>query len=215
MVPMPGYASLHGSDEADLIDTGWHGSRADFIVAGNGADTVVAGGGHDTVMAGTGNDLVYAGSGHDEADGDAGRDTIYGGLGRDRLDGGAGEDVLFGEGGTDSLIGGAAADQLTGGGGDDVLTGDGPGASPGADTFYFDSNFGDDIITDFDLSRDVLEIRGGINGSAITSPADLAPLVTEAQGDAVILFANGDSITLEGITRDDLLADLEQVIRIV
>jgi len=212
---MTGFASIHGSACDDTIDTTWAGSRRDYIEAAGGADTVSSGGGNDSVHAGSGHDLVYAGSGNDQAFGDAGRDTIYGGSGNDLIQGGSEDDALFGEAGRDTILGGQGEDFLAGGAGNDVLTGDGAGFAAKEDTFYYDSNFGDDIITDFDLDRDVLEIKGGINASGINDPADLIPLVTEVHGNAVIAFSNGDSITLQGVSRDDLLADLDQVIRIV
>lgn len=212
---MTGFASIHGSACDDTIDTTSAGSRRDYIEAAGGADTVNSGGGNDTIHAGSGRDLVYAGSGNDAAYGDAGRDTIYGGSGNDLIEGGSDNDALFGEASHDTILGGQGDDYLAGGAGNDVLTGDGAGFAAREDTFYYDSNFGDDIITDFDLGRDVLEIKGGINATSVADPADLAPLVTEIHGNAVIAFSNGDSITLQGITKDDLLADLEHVIRIV
>ncbi len=212
---MTGFASIHGSACDDTIDTTSAGGRRDYIDAAGGNDTVVSGGGNDTIHAGAGRDLVYAGSGNDEAYGEAGRDTIYGGSGNDLIHGGGDNDFLFGEAGRDTIVGGAGADFIAGGAGNDVLTGDGSGAAPADDVFYYDSDFGDDVITDFDLTRDVLEIKGGINATSVHDPADLVPLVTEVLGNAVIAFANGDSITLQGITKDDLLADLDHVVRIV
>ncbi|NKC29586.1 calcium-binding protein [Roseomonas sp. BU-1] len=172
------------------------GGRNDNINAKDGDDTVSSGGGNDTVHAGSGKDLVYAGSGNDRIFGEASRDTLDGGSGHDTLVGGDGKDVL------------------KGGRGDDLLTGDGDGSSS-EDVFVYDANnFGDDIITDFDLSQDVLEIKAGINGSGIAQPADLAPYITEVGGSAVISFGNGDSITLQGITKADLLAGLNDAIDI-
>ena len=212
---MTGYASVHGTDHDDSIDTTGFGSRRDLIDAKDGNDTIMSGGGNDQVYAGSGKDLVYAGSSSDSVYGGAGDDTLYGGSGNDRLDGGNGKDSLFGEAGHDTLIGGQGEDYLVGGAGDDMLTGDGGGGASKQDTFFYDSNFGDDIITDFDLSDDVLEIKANINGTAIASPSDLAPFVSEVSGSAVISFANGDSITLQGISKDDLLSDISSVIQIV
>lgn len=210
---MTGYASVHGTDHDDSIDTTSFGSRRDFIDAKGGDDTIQSGGGNDQIYAGSGKDLVYAGSSSDTVYGESGSDTLYGGSGNDRMDGGSSNDALFGESGRDSLVGGQGEDYLVGGAGDDVLTGD--GGSSSQDTFFYDSNFGDDIITDFDLSDDTLEIKANINGTSIASPADLAPFVSEVSGSAVISFANGDSITLQGISKDDLLADIGNVIHIV
>ena len=210
---MTGYASVHGTDHNDSIDTTAFGHRNDFIDAKDGNDTIMSGGGDDLIYAGSGKDLVYAGSGNDTIFGEAANDTIYGGSGHDFINGGNGNDSLFGEAGNDTLIGGQGEDYLVGGAGNDVLTGD--GGSSNQDTFFYDDNFGDDIITDFDLSDDILEIKANINGTSIASPADLAPFVSEVSGSAVISFANGDSITLQGISKDDLLSDIGSVIHIV
>lgn len=210
---MTGYASVHGTDHDDAIDTTSFGSRRDLIDAKDGNDTIMSGGGNDQIYAGSGKDLVYAGSSSDTVYGEAGNDTLYGGGGNDRMDGGNGRDSLFGEAGNDTLVGSHGEDYLVGGAGNDVLTGD-DGASQ-QDTFFYDSNFGDDIITDFDLADDILEIKANINGTSIASPTDLAPFVSEVSGNAVISFANGDSITLQGISKDDLLSDISSVIQIV
>jgi Ca2+-binding RTX toxin-like protein len=212
---MTGYASVHGTDHSETIDTTAFGGRRDFIDALDGDDTILSGGGNDTVYAGSGKDLVYAGSSNDAVYGEAADDTLYGGSGNDALDGGSGNDSLFGESGKDTMQGGDGEDYLVGGAGNDVLTGDG-GAGPLADdTFFYDSNFGDDVITDFSLADDVLEIKAGINGTSVAAPADLVPFVSEVSGNAVISFSNGDSITLQGVSKADLLADLNDVVHIV
>jgi len=214
---MTGYASIHGTDKDDHIDTTAFSDRNDYVNARDGNDTISTGGGNDTIHAGSGKDLVYAGSGNNTIFGDAAQDTLYGGSGNDFIDGGNTNDQLYGESGNDRLIGGQGEDRLTGGTGNDTLTGDGPGAggSTKQDVFYYESNFGDDIITDFDLSRDTLEIRENINGSSIDDPSGLAAYITEVSGNAVISFSNGDSITLQGVSRADLLDGLDDVVNIV
>jgi Ca2+-binding RTX toxin-like protein len=212
---MTGYASIHGTDHDDLIDTTHKGHRDDFINAKDGNDTIKSGDGNDTIYAGSGKDLVYAGSDHDKVYGEAAQDTIYGGSGNDLIDGGNSNDWLYGDSGHDTLIGGQGSDFISGGTGNDLLTGDGSGGSSQSDTFYFENNFGDDVITDFNLGNDVLEIKAGINGTSIASPSDLAPYVGEVSGNAVISFANGDSITLQGVSKADLLSDLNDVVNIV
>jgi Ca2+-binding RTX toxin-like protein len=212
---MTGYASIHGTDNDDHIDTTGFGGRNDYVNAKDGNDTISTGGGNDTIFAGSGKDLVYAGSGNDTIYGEAAQDTLYGGSGNDVIDGGNTNDELYGESGNDRLIGGQGEDFLTGGSGNDTLTGDGSGGSLKEDVFYYESNFGDDIITDFDLNKDILEFRENINGTSIDDPADLAPYITEVGGNAVISFPNGDSITLQGVSRDDLLDGLDDVVNIV
>ncbi|KAA0972523.1 hypothetical protein FPY71_05415 [Aureimonas fodinaquatilis] len=60
--------------------------------------------------------------------------------GNDSLNGGNGKDILFGGAGRDELRGGAGADLLDGGAGDDYLY------ALGGDTFFFDGDFGHDLV---------------------------------------------------------------------
>jgi Ca2+-binding RTX toxin-like protein len=96
-------------------------------------------------------------------DGGRGGDALRGGRGADEMDGGAGDVALFGGPGDDTLTGGLGDDGLTGGPGDDV--------------FYFDSNFGSDVITGLS-SGDEIWLRADLNNSGISSPADVAAHVT-------------------------------------
>jgi len=212
---MSGYASISGTNSDDDINTAGFGLRNDYISAKGGEDTIQSGRGDDIIFAGSGKDLVYADSGNDTVYGEAGMDELYGGAGDDVIAGGDSNDDLLGENGDDTLIGGQGEDTLVGGSGNDVLTGDGPGVPPKEDVFFYESNFGDDTITDFDLSRDTLEIRENINGTSIDDPADLAAYITEVGGNAVISFPNGDSITLQGVSRVDLIDGLNDVVNIV
>lgn len=211
---MSGYASIHGSDSDNYIDTTGHGGRNDWIDAKDGNDTIHSGGGQDTVFAGSGKDLVYAGDGNDIIFGQAAQDTLYGQGGNDYIDGGNTEDEIYGGEGNDTLIGGQGRDYLDGGAGNDLLTGDGSGGSTQQDIFYFDDGFGHDTITDFRVGEDVLEITQEINGQAIHSAGDLLPYVSEAGGNAVITIGS-DSITLVGVSRDDLIAGLDDAVNIV
>jgi Ca2+-binding RTX toxin-like protein len=225
---MTGFASVHGTDYDETIDTTHHGSRNDWIWAKEGDDTIKSGDGNDGIYAGSGKDLVYAGNGHDTVFGQSGNDTVYGKSGNDRIDGGRGNDELDGGSHQDTIIGGKGDDTITGGAGNDLLTGDGasladgnaPGTgnpsltNDGEDVFYFDNGFGQDTILDFDLANDTLEIKAGINGMPITDPGDVAGYVSESSGNAVITIG-GDSITLVGVSKSDLLAHLNDVVNIV
>ena len=78
------------------------------------------------------------------------------GRSRHRPENATASDRLFGDAGDDTVIGGNAADTIEGGRGDDFLTG-----NDGADVFIFrDNRTGDDIITDFDPSEDVVQLVG-------------------------------------------------------
>ncbi|MGG5809259.1 calcium-binding protein [Falsiroseomonas sp. CW058] len=225
---MSGYASIHGTDSSETIDTTGQGNRSDWIWAKDGNDTISSGGGDDGIHAGSGKDLVYAGTGNDTVFGQAAQDRLYGEGGNDFLDGGNSNDLLSGGAGNDALIGGKQDDTLEGGAGNDLLTGDGTSlmsgdaqgtgaygtSNDGQDVFYFDNGFGQDTILDFNLGDDMLEIRSGINGTGISNPTDLVPYIGEASGNAVITIG-ADSITLVGVSKADLLANLQDVVDIV
>ena len=90
---------------------------------------------------------------------DDGDDTIYGG---------SGNDLLFGQGGNDLLIGGLGDDILIGGLGNDTLTGGSDTDNTdgtGADTFVWsEGSTGTDHITDFNLSKDKLDLSDLLQG---------------------------------------------------
>ena len=117
-------------------------------------------------------------------------DVFTGFKGDDVVDGGKGADVLSGGKGADELIGGKGLDVLTGGKGHDVFT--------------FGKNSGHDVITDFAAGKgqgDVIDFTGG----QFDSFEDvLAAASTNADGDVVITIDGKNSITLEGVSIDDL-----------
>ncbi|MFO1209150.1 MAG: MJ1477/TM1410 family putative glycoside hydrolase [Amaricoccus sp.] len=77
--------------------------------------------------------------------GTAEADTLAGKGGGDTISGLGGNDTLRGDGGNDTITGGAGNDRLTGG--------------TGADTFVFALGSGADTITDFEKSRDHIDLR--------------------------------------------------------
>lgn len=112
---------------------------------------------------GSGNDTVTGGTGTLAAYGGAGNDTLSGGSGSDALRGGSGNDVLLGGTGDDILRGDTGNDVIQGGTGSDILIGDG-----GADTFRWtaediDHQHSVDVIKDFELSKDKLDLSGLIH----------------------------------------------------
>ncbi|MCK0141039.1 M10 family metallopeptidase [Aliiroseovarius sp. F20344] len=167
------------------------------------------GNGYDNLYGNTlGNDLHGGGradfiagrDGNDRLYGQSGNDTIRGGEGGDFLFGALGADKLFGNQGNDYLRGGPGADFLTGGEGNDDLVG-----SEGADTFLFTS--GNDNILDFDDSeRDAIEIDADL-----VSTSDVTQFLTDnatiVNGNTVITFGNGDTLTIHGVNNALDLAD--------
>jgi Ca2+-binding RTX toxin-like protein len=116
---------------------------------------------------------------------------------KDKLWGAGGDDKLFGGQDKDQLFGGGGDDQLTGGAGDDKLTGD-----SGHDTFIFGKGSGKDVVTDFDVHKDVLQIAKNLNG--IKTPEDVLDHAKQHGKNVVIDLGDGNKITLKGVDLDDL-----------
>ncbi|WLI47562.1 retention module-containing protein [Pseudomonas beijingensis] len=189
--------TLTGTSGDDVLlagngdDTLNAGDGNDILSAGSGNNTLHGGAGDDVLYSGTGNDLLDGGSGNDTASyahatsavtvnlgllaaqntlgagtdtlagienlvGSNFNDTLTGDGASNRINGGLGNDVLNGAGGDDMLIGGLGNNTLTGG--------------SGADTFQWQAgNSGHDVITDFALGVDKLDLSQllqGENGSA-------------------------------------------------
>ncbi|TWT10026.1 calcium-binding protein [Reyranella sp. CPCC 100927] len=124
--------------------------------------------------------------------------TLSGGDGDDVLIGGAGNNVLVGGAGDDILIGGAGDDMLDGGAGDDVLIGGG-----GNDTF----TGGEIVIEGFQAGAgagdrvDLTRVAGVTDFNSVLAHAQ------DVNGDVVIDFGHGDTITLASLRVAQLAAD--------
>ena len=221
-----GNDTINGGDGNDVLSGG---RGDDNINTGQGDDVVLGGQGNDRIGGMAGRDVVMAGAGDDfiawndptgdVVFGDGGNDTILGGdVAADEIHGGAGDDLirafttspesatasdtLFGDAGDDTVIGGNAADTIEGGRGDDFLTG-----NDGADAFIFrDNRTGDDIITDFDPSEDVVQLVGF---DASFDP--LAELSATARG-AELDLGQGDSVLFLGRTVAEFSANDFQIV---
>jgi serralysin len=207
---------LSGGQGDDNINTG---QGDDVVHGGAGNDQIGGMAGRDTVMAGAGDDFIaWNDPTGDVVFGGRGNDTILGGnVAADEIHGGAGDDLirafatspesatasdrLFGDAGDDVVIGGNAADIIEGGRGDDILTG-----NDGADVFRFANQAGDDTITDFDPSEDVVELVGF---DASFDP--LAALSATSQGTELDL-GGGNSVLLLGRTVAEFSADDFQIV---
>ena len=145
----------------------------------------------DRTQAGT-EDTIRGDNSDDVIDGKAGADRLYGENGNDTLLGGSGRDFLDGGNGNDRLDGGLGNDILFGGRGNDLLIG-----GAGADTFVFlpgnHTATGNDVIADFELGIDRLSLQGGVT---------VARMV-EQNGDTVIDFSSGGSVTIENLVAAD------------
>jgi Ca2+-binding RTX toxin-like protein len=221
-----GNDTINGGDGNDVLSGG---RGDDNINTGQGDDVVFGGQGNDRIGGMAGRDVVMAGAGDDfiawnDPTGDVvfggrGNDTILGGdIAADEIHGGAGDDLiqafatspesatasdtLFGDAGDDTVIGGNAADTIEGGRGDDFLTGNG-----GADVFIFrDNRTGEDVITDFDPSEDVVQLVG------FDEDFDsLAALSATTRG-AELDLGGGDSVLFMGRTVAEFSADDFQIV---
>ncbi|GAA6200996.1 S8 family serine peptidase [Aquicoccus sp. SU-CL01552] len=96
---------------------------------------------------------AVSGDGSDWLGGNATDNILIGNRGDDRLSGRRGDDDLFGGEGDDVVRGGRGRDVIVGGEGDDTLWG-----GRGRDVFVFETGAGTDVIRDFDIEKDALEI---------------------------------------------------------
>ncbi|MBE9187176.1 DUF4347 domain-containing protein [Microcoleus sp. LEGE 07076] len=140
------------------------GSNSPDAILGTNDDDILTGGSENDVLMGMrGNDYLDGTSGNDSLFGGKGNDILLGGSGNDALFGSRGADILNGGDGNDILLGGKGDDLLTGGLGSDVLTG-----GNGNDKFLLSTNSGTDIITDFEVGKDLLVLGNGLTFSQLS-----------------------------------------------
>jgi len=121
-----------------------------------------------------------------------GHDVIYALGGNDILDGGTGSDRLYGGNGHDTLIGGSGEDLLVGGNGNDVF-------------LFYPTLAGErDVIADFDVARDKINIQNLTGNSAQTIFDNLR--IVEVVDDLWI-DVHGQAIILKNIDENDLNVD--------
>lgn len=189
-----GHDTLRGGSDQDFL-SGWTGK--DWLFGGDGQDTLAGGSDADHVEGGFGHDLVLGGHGNDHVEGGNHNDTVMGQAGNDTLGGGHGNDVLYGGSGDDWMDGSGNQDTLYGGAGNDTLTG-----GHHWDTFVFQDDAGDNVITDFSSSD-----HEDIDLSAVSAITDFTDLVTnhiqESNGSAMIV-AGDQTILLQGVAVDDI-----------
>lgn len=164
-----------------------NGRRGNDTIAGKGGnDQLLGGRGKDKGNGGPNADFLNGQQGDDDLKGAKGNDELNGGLGRDRLRGdqkadktvgrrgndalfgGGGVDRMFGNKGNDRLVGNTQADRLFAGLGDDVIDGGGGNdqirTGGGSDRIVYRSALrGVDTILDFDVARDVIDLRRAVN----------------------------------------------------
>lgn len=191
-----GFDFLEGQDGNDQLRGG---GDADRLSGGAGDDQLFGGTGADFLSGGDQDDLLNGDQDNDTLLGGSGADTLAGGDGDDRMLGGAEGDLMSGDEGDDDLSGGAGADTLSGGLGDDLLAG---GAD--SDTFEFHDNHGEDVIEDFDITGDVLDVSGVEN---YTSFQVVIPTALQDGEDVVLQTGNQSSVRLKNVQLDTLDAE--------
>ena len=143
--------TFNGGVDHDILEGG---SGDDTLSGGGDRDHVLGGSGNDFVSGGDDRDIVRGGSGNDVVDGGKHDDFLMGDTGNDHILGGHGWDRLFGGEGNDFLEGGSGDDVLVGGAGDDLMIG-----GAGKDRFVYLENAGNDVIREFELDKDVIDLR--------------------------------------------------------
>ncbi|MHA6326468.1 CAP domain-containing protein [Roseivivax sp. CAU 1753] len=199
-----GADEIGGGAGNDLIeggigpDTLSGGAGGDRIMGGDGADLISGQDGADTLMGNAGADTLSGGDGADLLQGGINRDQLSGGAANDRLEGGDGWDDLAGGAGADTLLGNAGDDTLAGGTGDDRLHG-----GIGADTFVFTAGDGADTVVAHQAGIDVI----ALDQSLVSPDGTLADHARVQDTDLVLDFGAAGSLTLNGITDLDQIAD--------
>lgn len=177
-----GLWSLEGDDTIE-------GSNdAEFIISNQGQDRVFGNGGDDTIMGGRGNDFINGGPGNDFLRGDRDSDVVEGGDGDDIIFGGKEQDRLLGGDGNDFVSGDLGNDTLTGTNGDDTLIG-----GEGQDRFVINRGLGIDLITDFEIGIDIIELPSGlgIDDLEITNNSRNQAQISLRQTGEVMAVLNG------------------------
>jgi Ca2+-binding RTX toxin-like protein len=137
----PNSDKMVGTDRRDVM---YAFKGNDLLYGRDGRDDLYGFLGYDDLRGGDGSDKLGGGDQRDFLDGNSGPDVLNGGDSEDQLQGGDGNDKLFaGSGGTanryiENLDGGRGADLLSGG--------------PGFEYYNFDSDWGNDTISDPDAN---------------------------------------------------------------
>lgn len=172
-----GNDTMRGGKNDDLIN----GGTGEDSLIGDGQNDVINGGaGYDTLKGSGGLDTLKGGSEDDFLRGGSGKDTVYGGGHHDEVRGDSGADRLYGEGGLDTLFGGGGNDTLDGGVGKDELKGE-----AGRDVFLFDDRSGTDIVLDFEIGKDKVDVPN--QNLAVLTESNTGHLTIEYLGAELIL----------------------------
>jgi Ca2+-binding RTX toxin-like protein len=185
-----------GGDDHDVLDAG--GMTTDSTLIFTGAESGTLNSGTDSATF-TEIEEIYLGSGNDTVDASAAGAGVW-------VATGAGDDSVLGSAGDDTLSLGDGNDTVQGGAGNDLINLGGDGQS---DTVVFSAGDGSDTISGFDApidngdgsftTVDLLDVSGLTDGSG--APVNTSDVVVsdDGNGNAVLTFPGGESITLEGV----------------
>lgn len=187
-------------------DDEMHGNAGnDTLHGGTGEDSLYGDQGDDIINAGSGDDFVLGGEGNDRMRGEAGNDSMEGGAGRDYLSGGSGDDVLRGGDGADKLVGGTGSDTIEGGAGNDHMWGGNWRGDNSADTFVVSGETGTDMIHDFEVDHDQIDLSAyGIEYGDLQNAMTDRGWATEIDLSALSGTGSGDRLILKSVDADDL-----------
>ncbi|PHS78920.1 MAG: type I secretion protein [Rhodospirillaceae bacterium] len=204
-----GNDSLNGGSGEDLISFVNSAKRVivelnEKTARGEGLDTIT---GVENVLGSAFGDKLYGDHRANDLSGAGGDDRLYGRKGDDELYGGAGHDFLDGGSGNDQLFGGVGNDTLKGYNGSDTLSG-----GEGNDIFIYRSiSEGEDVITDFSIGEDLLDIASLLAELGAVSGHDpfgdyVQAFSNETGGTTLKIDQNGggDSWTITLATLEDV-----------
>ncbi|MBR1245105.1 adhesin, partial [Bradyrhizobium sp. AUGA SZCCT0274] len=148
--------------------------------------------------------------------GTGGSDTITTGSLDDTVNGGAGNDTIVAGSGNDTITGGTGADLMTGGSGADMFI-VGSAQSPG--TISGSTVIGYDVITDFDVAFDTLDLAGTpvtagntgglVNGSNSTLTIGGSQVSQHSITNGIITFYNNGGSLLNLTSNADVAAAVQ------
>ena len=200
------------------------GTKLYDAVAGSGNDLMTGNAFANELMGNTGNDTFRGLGGNDRFDGGEGRDCVD--YSMDQREGGmngvvvnlsresvtvknktvAAQSAIDGFGAIDTviniedvigtqfsdvIIGDEGSNKIDGGFGDDILTG-----GAGADLFVYRFNYGHDVITDLDKTRDRVVLSKNLYTGALTAG--------EVDGGVLFKFSDTSSLFISNVKRQDI-----------
>jgi Ca2+-binding RTX toxin-like protein len=206
---------IYGQDGNDLI-YGGDDFQTDILVGGAGNDTIDGGDAWDLVYGGEGDDVFYVSQQVDWVFEFAGQgnDTVYsrsqnGYYLYDEIEnlvlldnspfgvGNGLDNRITGNATANTLLGGLGNDTLDGGAGLDILWGEG-----GADTFKISQGTGLDIIADWTLGSDKLDVSAFGFANLAAAKANML----QVGNDISMNLGNGDALILLGVNINNISA---------